>query len=120
MSLSAKSDEQQRIEVYVLRAAKELAKSHICDAIQATIDKLSSIKWGISPGHEGKCLSDEVKAAGVLSAARAMENILDDAPIEYRDMVNAANEDSEIIDEDTVQDDLRNYVAGLMQEWENG
>ena len=117
MSLSAKSDEQQRNEVYVLRTAKELAKKHVCDAIQATIDKLTSIKWELSPGHEGKHLSDETKEAAEFVANRAMQHLLNDAPIDYRKMVNEANQDDDVIDEDTLQDDLRNYVSDLMGKW---
>lgn len=118
MSLSAKSEKQIRNEVYVLRAAKELAKSHVCDAIQAAINGLISIKWGISAGHDGKHLSREMRASGVLVADRAMQHLLDDAPIDYRKMVSEANEDDEVIDEDTIQDDLRNYVSDIMQKWE--
>lgn len=118
MSLRAKSDEQQRNEVYVLRTAKELAKSHICDAIQATINSLSSIKWSLSPGHEGKHLSDEAKAGGDMVGYRAMKHLLDDSPIDYRKMVCEANEDDDVIDEDTVQTDLTEYVSGIMQKWE--
>lgn len=118
MSLSAKSENQLRNEVYVLRAAKELAKKHICDAIQATINSLSSIKWELSAGHEGKHLSDETEEAGRFVANRAMQHLLDDAPIDYRRMVGEANEDDEVIDEDTIQDDLRNHVSDLMQKWE--
>ncbi len=117
MLLTPKSDDQQRNEVYVLRTAKDLATLHICDAIQATINSLTSIKWELSAGHDGKHLSDDAKAGGVLIANRAMQHLLDDAPIKYRDMVNAANEDSEVVDEDTVQTDLMGFVSDLMQEW---
>ena len=117
MSLVAKSEDQLRNEVYVLRAAKELAKMHVCDAIQATINGLASIKWGLSPGHEGTHLSVEMRAAGVLEANRAMQHLLNDAPIDYRKMVNEANQDDDVIDEDTLQDDLRNYVSDLMGKW---
>ena len=118
MSLRAKSDEQQKNEAYVLRAAKEMAKLHICDAIQAAINSLSNIKWGLSCGHEGKHLSHEIRASGVMVANRAMQHLLDDSPIDYRKMVCEANEDDDVIDEDTVQDDLSQYVSDLMEKWE--
>lgn len=118
MSLSAKSDAQIRNEVYVLRTAKELAKKHVCDAIQAAISSLSSIKWELSPGHEGTHLSRETKEGGEFVANRAMKHLLDDSPINYRQTVNEANEDDDVIDEDTVQDDLRQYVSDLMEKWE--
>ena len=118
MSLRAKSDEQQKNEAYVLRAAKELAKKHIADAIQATIIELTSIKWELSPGHEGTHLSRETKEGGEFVANRAMKHLLDDSPINYRQTVNEANEDDDVIDEDTIQDGIRNYVEDVMRKWQ--
>lgn len=116
MQVSPKSDEQQRNEVYVTRTAKELAKNHICDVLQATLNSLTRISWNLHPSHRVH-LSDETKAAGEAIANRVMANLLDDAPIKYREMVNEANEDDDVIDEDTIQTDLTNYVSDLMQKW---
>ena len=118
MSLSAKSDAQIRNEVYVLRAAKELAKKHISDVLQVVIEALNSHQYSICAGHDGHISTVCAEGKGREIANGIMRHLLDDAPIDYRKMICEANEDDDVIDEDTVQDDLKSYVSDLMQKWE--
>lgn len=117
MSLVAKSEEQKLNEVYVLRAAKELAKSHICDVVESTVLSLRSVRYSLNPGHDGRMVTRGAKAMGEAIAKGVMQTLLDSAPINYRRMVNEANEDDDVINEDSVQDALRNYVSDIMAQW---
>jgi len=114
MSLTAKSQEQLRNEIYVLRTAKELALTHITDVLQVVIRELGSAQWSLCAGHDGRISTACAKEKGKEIADRIMQQLLDDAPIDYRRVVCQANEDDDVIDDDTVQDDLRNYVSDLM------
>lgn len=117
MLLRPKSDEQLSNEECVRRAAKELAKLHICDVLLATIDDLRSNLFRLSPGHGEQGMSEGSREWGCDIANGVMETLLDTAPIDYRILVIEANEGEDVIDEDTIADDVRAYVDAIMADW---
>ncbi len=115
--LMRKCDSQLANEECVRRAAKDLAKLHIGDVLLSIIHELESNLYRLSPGHVEQGMSEEARKYGQDVASGVMETLLDDAPINYRSLINEANEDGDEVCEDTISDDVRAYVDAIMADW---
>lgn len=116
--ITIKSDEQLANETIVTRRAKELARDHIADALLDACRTLCRDLHRLSSDHYDRLTNGApVGKSGFDLAGGLMATLLDTAPIDYRKLVNEANEDEDVIDEDTVQDDVRAYVDGIMDAW---
>lgn len=113
------SVEQERLanEAAVTRAAKELAKLQLADALLTAATGLSSKLYELAPGHTAQGMSATGRQAGYDLAGELLNSLLGNYPLDYQRIIDEANEDNDVINEDAVRQSVAEYVQDITREW---
>lgn len=111
-------DERLANEATVARAAKELARDHIADALLDASRTLARNLYRVSQSHYDRLSTYSTPGkTGYDLATELTQSILITHPIDYRRLIAQANECGDEINEDAVYDSVRQYVETLMKDW---
>ena len=104
-------------EAIVTRHAKDLAKLHLADSLLAAIHQLSSKLYEFAPSHSVLGMSLSRRKSGYDLAGELLNSLLDNYPLDYQRIVNEANEDGDIINDDAAIDSVHQYVKDITAGW---